>query len=224
MRGHDDLPARVGARLKHHARALTVAALLVSLAGCATGPRSGQRDVGALEPERAALQANAQRACEGVPSEDIAPGLAGLDVRRIAVLERPIRYRGDVVEGAAAAIQIGERSFESMDRIMRCRASRAVVERAPTDPLAVPGASLRVYRDDGAAVIVQIRSRNEDAAREIVRRLSDRVPSDEDDAGTHRDASHFGGTHDAAPHGRPPSRSPGVVAPGASPARPVWLP
>lgn len=218
-----DPKARNGARMQHLARALALAAVVVvDQAGCAAAPRSGPRDLGALERERAALEANAQRACEGIPPGDMAPGLSGLDVVRVAVLERPVRYRGNVVEGAAAVVRTAGRPFESMELLMRCRAARAAVVRDPVDSLAVPGASVRVYRDDGEAVIVQIRTRREDGAREIVRRLRSQVPGSEDEAARHGDASHVAETHDPAPHGRPPSRSPALAPPSAGPARPSW--
>lgn len=217
--------ARNGARMRHLVRVLALAAVVaVAQAGCAAVRRSGPRDLDALERERAALETNGHHACEGVPPGDIAPGVARLDVVRVAVLERRVRYRGDVVEGAAAVIRTTGRSFESMNLLMRCRAARAAVVQDAVDPLAVPGASVRVYRDDGEAVVVQIRSRREDGAREIVRRLSSQVPGGADMSAMDEDTSRETGTEGTATHLPPPSRSPGTAPPMVGPARPTWRP
>lgn len=90
---------------------------------------------------------------------------------RAFVLERVSRYGSTLVEGAAVTVALGDRSPEWLASVMRCRATRAAALRDEADPLAVPGASVRVLRDDGAAAIVQIRSRNLDAAAEVVRRV-----------------------------------------------------
>lgn len=206
--------------------AALAAAVAIAEAGCAGAARSRSRDLDALARESAALEADARRACEGVPLGDIASGLSGLDVVRVSVLERPMRYVGNVVEGASATIRTGGRSFDSMNLIMRCRAARAAVARDPADPFAVPGAFVRVYRDDGDAVIVQIRSRKQRDAQEIVRRLNRDVPGDDGMSATNGDMSRDTGAQDAATHLPPPARpsSGSVVPPIAGPARPTWRP
>lgn len=144
------------------------------------GPRAGYHRMEArrnaeiaaahAEATRALLTAE-QRACEGMPSQEIAPGVSGLNVTRMSLLERPVKAH-EVVEGAGVVVATGGRSFASFARLMRCRAARAAVTRDPADPLAVPGASLRVYRDDGNAAVVQFRSMEPDRAREIFRRVA----------------------------------------------------
>lgn len=170
----DHQTLRRGRHMPQLTRAVAlVLAVGVAHSGCAA---SARRDLDARERERVAAETNAERACEGVSPDDIAPGVSEFEVIRLAVLGRRVRYKGDVVEGAAAVIATKGRSFGSLDRLMRCRAARAAVARDPSDPLAVPGASVRVLRDDGDAAIVQIRSRVLDQAQEIVRRLSGTSP------------------------------------------------
>lgn len=214
-----------GGRSRRLVRALALAATVaVAQGGCAAVRRS-EPDLDALERERAAIEAKAQRACEGVPSGDLAPGVSGLGVVRIAVLERPVRRGGDVVEGAAAVIKTGGRSFQSMDLLMRCRAARAAVVQDAADPLAVAGASVHVYRDDGEAVVVQIRSRRVDAAREIVRRLRLQVPDIGEPTTPPHEASQDADAQGVATPRSPPSRSSRTtVPPRVGPARPTWQP
>lgn len=87
-----DPKVRHGARMQPLARALASAAVVVVSQACGAAVRRSDPDLGALERERAALEATAQRACEGAPPGDSAPGVSGLDVVRIAVLDRPVRY------------------------------------------------------------------------------------------------------------------------------------
>jgi hypothetical protein len=61
---------------------------------------------------------------------------------------------------------------------MRCRGARAAVVRDPSDPLAVEGASLLVYRDDLGAAVLQFLSKDADSAREIVRRVAGQLGGD----------------------------------------------
>ncbi len=207
------------------ARIVTFATVMaITQAGCAGAGWSRSRDPDVLERERAAAEAHARSVCQGVPPEDVAPGVSGLDIVRVAVLERPIRYGGNVVEGAAVTVRTLGRSFDSMSLIVRCRAARGAVTRDPADPFAVPGALVRVYRDDGDAVIVQIRSRTQDRALEIARRLSGPSPgrggTDAPDAETWPAADPPDATQPPPP-ARPPAW---VVPPIAGPDRPTWRP
>lgn len=125
------------------------------------------------------LVAAEKRACEGVAPADIAPGLAGVEVLRTFLLERRFK-RQDIVEGAGAVVATNGSSFDAFARVMRCRLARAAVTRDPSDPLAVRGASLLVYRDDGDAAVVQFRVKeDDDRGREIVRRVARQLGSEE---------------------------------------------
>lgn len=201
-----------------------VAVFAVAQAGCGAAHRSGPRELEAREQEHATAQINAQRSCEGVPATDLSPGLAGLNVRRITVLERPVKYGGEVVEGAAAVVAMGGRSFDSMKLLVTCRAARAAVAREATDSLAVPHVTVRVYRDDGEAVIVEIRSGREDRAKEIVRRLLGEFPTVEIIGATVDAASREPRSGDTATQVAPPPRSRGgEVPPTVGPRMPNWF-
>jgi hypothetical protein len=214
--------AEVGPNSSHRGRTQRVVRVIVLAAmvavhdGCAAG-RPGPRDV-------AALETNAQRTCAGVPLGEIAPGLSGLDVVRVDVLERPARYGRVAIDGIGAIVRTSGRSFDSMSLLMRCRAARAVVSPDPDDPLAVTGASVRIYRDDGEAVVVQIRSWREDVAREIVTRTRTQLTRREDESATNEGSSSVQERLDPELRPPPPARPTGVVPPSAGPARPSWRP
>lgn len=203
-------------RTERVARVVVLAALVSVHAGCAAG-RPRPRDV-------AALEANAQTTCAGVPGGDVAPGLSGLEVIRVDVLERPSRYGRLAIDGIGAIVRTRGRSFESMSLLMRCRAARAAVSPDPDDPLAVPGSSLRIYRDDGDAVVVQIRSWREEVAHEIVKRTRARFPGLEDESATHEGSSSIQERLDPELRPQPAARPSRVVPPSAGPARPSWGP
>lgn len=107
--------AEAGPNLSHRggmqrvARVIFLAAMVAVHYGCAAG-RAGPRDVSALE-------ANAQRTCAGVRGE-IAPGLSGLDVVRVDVLERPAKYGRVAIEGMEAVVGTSGRSFNSMSLLI----------------------------------------------------------------------------------------------------------
>lgn len=123
----------------------------------------------AMSPSR--LVALERSECGRVPPGDVTPGLSGLHIVRVSVLERPVKLE-TVVEGVAVVLERNGRSYESLERLLRCRASHSALVRDPSDPLAVPGATVRVLRDDEERAIVQIRSRKSKAAKEIVRRAT----------------------------------------------------
>lgn len=86
-----------------------------------------------------ALISAQDRACDGIPARDIAPGVSGLRVLRVSMLERPFKAH-DVIEGAGMVVAIEGRTFDSFAQLIRCRAAHAAVTRDPSDPLAVAGA------------------------------------------------------------------------------------
>jgi hypothetical protein len=125
----------------------------------------------AAHAEAADRLAEAERsACEGIPARAVAPGLSGLDVIAVSRLDRPAKFR-EVAEGVGFVIGTAGSSFDSVERLVRCRVARAAATRDPTDPFSVAGAYVRVYRDDGEAAIVQVVSRDRDLAEEIIRRV-----------------------------------------------------
>lgn len=203
-------------RTQRVVRVIVLAAMVAVHDGCAAG-RPRPRDV-------AALETSAQRTCAGVPGGEIAPGLSGLDVVRVDVLERSARYGRLAIDGIGATVRTSGRSFESMSLLMRCRAARAAVSPDPDDPLAVPGASLRIYRDDGDAVVVQIRSWREEVAHEIVRRTRARFPRREDESATNEGSSSIQERLDPELRPQPTARPSRVVPPSAGPGRPSWGP
>jgi len=203
------------------------------------GPRARQHraeakrdeEIAAAHAEAArALLAAEKRACDGVPSRDIAPGVLRLNVIRMSLLERPVKAH-EVVEGAGVVVATDGRSFDSFAQLMRCRAAHAAVTRDPSDPLAVPGASLRVYRDDGDAAVVQFRSMEPDRAKEIFRRVARQLGDGIGAAGEHSSDEQelFGGgrsredaDHDPRTHGTEPSGTevPGGLIPIGGPTGP----
>lgn len=132
---------------------------------------SYQEGLAAAHAEAADRLAEAERsACEGIPPRAIAPGLSGLPVIRVSRLDRPVKFR-EVAEGVGFVIGTAGSSFDSVERLVRCRVAHAAATRDPTDPFSVAGAYVRVYRDDGEVAIVQVVSRDRDRAEEIIRRV-----------------------------------------------------
>jgi hypothetical protein len=203
-------------------RTLTLVLVSAASSGCSGGHAAASHD---SAREHHGIAADARLACQGVPAGDLAPGLSGLEVIRVNVLERIVRYRGAVVEGSAAVVRTGGRSFEVMERLVRCRAARGALVSDPLDPLAVPGASVRVLRDDEDAAIVQIRSRNVERAKEIVRRMDRHVPGRGETDTDHVNAHRHPGAEDQGSRDRQPGTTPrGIAPPVAGPVRPSWLP
>lgn len=181
------------------ALALGIAGLLGG--GCASNA-AGARGV-APDPEQA---------CAGVPATDRAPGLEGLAITRGEVIERRYAFGGFVPEGVGLHVALGGRSLEALATALRCRAAQGKKRGDPGDPLAVRGARIKVFRDGDDQAVVLVRSRNIDAAKEIVARthrlmeLSDLGEESGDDAWTPPPRS--------APHG-----GSGVAAPAPGPRR-----
>lgn len=176
--------------------------------------------VAAAHAEAADRLAAAERsACEGIPPRDIAPGFSGLEVLRVARLDRPVKFK-EVAEGVGFVVGTAGRSFESLARLVRCRVAHAAAAGDRSDPLSVAGAYVRVYRDDGGGAIVQIVSREPDRADEIIRRVKrsplgdamtawDAGSSDREDSGAGRRPERP--ADDPRTHGVDPAR------PGAPP-------
>lgn len=190
----------------------------------------------AAHAEAADRLAAAERStCEGIPPRAIAPGLSGLDVIRVSRLDRPVKFR-EVAEGVGFVVGTAGRSFDDLEKLVRCRVAHAAATRDPSDPLAVAGAYVRVYRDDGEAAIVQVVSRDPARAEEVIRRVkrsslgaamapSDESGSDGGDAGAGRRPERP--ADDPRTHGSDPSRPgqpPGIdPAGGSRPGGPIGL-
>jgi hypothetical protein len=169
------------------------------------------------------LAAAERSACAGIPPAAVAPGLSGLDVLRVSRLDRPVKFR-EVAEGVGFVVGMAGRSFDDLERLVRCRVAHAEATRDPSDPLSVDGAYVRVYRDDAAAAVVQVVSRDPDRAEEIVRRVK-RSPLGAAMAGP-EGSSWDGGdgagrrperpADDPRTHGSDPGRPPGIDPTGGS--------
>lgn len=180
------------------------------------------------------LRTAQERACSGVSSRDIDPGVSGLKVLRVSRLHRPVRTV-EILEGTGILVAIDGRTFDSFAQLMRCRAAHAAVTRDPVDPLAVAGAVFRVYRDDGDAAVVQIRASDPGRAKEIFRRVARQVNGDGEMTETHSadGEAPFGSgrsrspAHDPRTHGsgRSGAEAPGGFAPPVGgPTRPGGRP
>lgn len=195
--------------------AVTRMALLLVFAAAASacaGGRSGPA-LGAAQRMEAA-----RAACGGVPDSDVAPGFEGLEVVRPGLLARPIGSRY-YVEGAEIVVELGERTFPDMARLVACRTASALASDDRDDPLGVPGAIVRVVHEVDHRVIVQVRSRRAETVREIARRARRAFPKDELIAPTYeRDFGMGPGAPHRGAHARPDG-APVKSAPRAGPSR-----
>lgn len=126
-----------------------------------------------------ALQDEAVRACDGIPTATAAAAMAGARVASVDEIrqgtEPPVVHsaRGFYPEyllGAKIAIQ-GEANPADLERMMACRIARAAAEGDDgVDPIAVKGARVRVLAQGGGPLAVEIRAGDQPTAAEVVRR------------------------------------------------------